>query len=91
VPAPATTGNLFEPMPEGTQSHGGWGGSRAPDRIAGAAAAGLVLLPPTIALLASDRARAWVSEMIGRRPRRRGPTEQIRSLVRPLGRALGVS
>ena len=47
---PPKDGNLYEPMREGTETTGGWGGSRLPDKIAGAA---------TLGLAAAGSAAAW--------------------------------
>jgi short-subunit dehydrogenase len=60
VPAPASPGNLFEPMREGADVRGGWGGSRAPDVAATAATVGLAALAPAIAWLSSGRFRDTV-------------------------------
>ena len=82
VPAPPGPGNLFEPMREGTSASGGWGGSRAPDVIAGAAAAGLAALAPTVAWLASDRLRNTVRSALPIGPWRRPETGPRRALRR---------
>jgi hypothetical protein len=86
-PAPHTSGTLFEPMAAGTDTTGGWGGSRGPDVLAGVGAAGLALLAPAMALLASGRFRTWVGEHTRlRRPtpmqrRMRSVSRTVRSLV----------
>ena len=51
-PVAPKQGNLFEPVREGTDATGGWGGSRLPDRIAGAA---------TLGLAAAGSAAAWIA------------------------------
>ena len=80
-PAPLSAGNLFEPTAEGTDTTGGWGGSRAPDMVAGLGAAGVAVLAPAVAWLASARFRGWVGEHtpIGR-------TSRSQRLTRRLGR-----
>ena len=81
VPAPPSPGNLFEPMHSGVGVRGGWGGSRAPDLIAGAAAAGLAVLAPTVAWFSSDRFRDTIRSVLPIRPRRRarsGPRRALR-------------
>ena len=80
-PAPLSAGNLFEPTAEGTDTTGGWGGSRAPDMVAGLGAAGVAALAPVVAWLASARFRGWVGEHtpIGR-------TSRSQRLTRRLGR-----
>ncbi len=40
APAPNTPGNVFQPMAEGTETSGGWKGSRVPGRWAGIAGRG---------------------------------------------------
>jgi short-subunit dehydrogenase len=71
VPAPAGPGNLFTPMSEGTDAHGGWGGSRAPDLIAGGTAVGLAVLAPAIAWVSSPRLREAVKRALPMGRRRR--------------------
>jgi NAD(P)-dependent dehydrogenase (short-subunit alcohol dehydrogenase family) len=46
-------GNLYEPMREGTETTGGWGGSRLPDRIAGATTVGLAVAGSARGLVAT--------------------------------------
>src|SRR3712207_2657449 len=46
-------GNLYAPMQEGTETTGGWGGSRLPDKIAGATTVGLAVAGSAVAWLAT--------------------------------------
>jgi len=59
---PPTAGNLFEPPAGDTGTTGGWGGSRGPDVLTGAAVAGLAIIAPAVAWAASERVRDWVGE-----------------------------
>ena len=64
-PTPRTSGNLFEPPTGAASTTGGWGGSRTPDVVAGIGAAGLAILAPAVAWLASERVRDWVGARTG--------------------------
>jgi len=83
---PPTAGNLFEPPTGDTGTTGGWGGSRAPDVLTGAVAAGFALLAPAVAYAASERVRDWVGEHapIGRTSTRRRGVAQMGRLARAL-------
>ena len=74
--APATPGNLFEPMREGTGTSGGWGGSRASDLAGGAVLAGLAVVAPAVAWLSSDRVKDAVGSVLPIGPLRRESVPQ---------------
>ncbi|MDP8922972.1 MAG: SDR family NAD(P)-dependent oxidoreductase, partial [Chloroflexota bacterium] len=52
-----TPGTLFEPMREGTDTTGGWGGSRLPDQVGRAATVGLAVAGSAVAWLATRSSR----------------------------------
>ena len=81
-----TSGNLFQPPAGPADTSGGWGGSRAPDVLPTAAAAGLALLAPALAYATSERVREWVGEHtpLGRRSSKRRGVARIGQLARAL-------
>jgi short-subunit dehydrogenase len=83
---PPSAGNLFEPPAGDTGVTGGWGGSRGPDVLTGAAVAGLAIIAPAIAWVASERVRDWVGEHapIGRRSAGRRGVARAGRLARAL-------
>jgi short-subunit dehydrogenase len=86
--APPSAGNLFEPLRLGNDVRGGWGGSRGPDAIAGAAAAGVAVLAPALAWLSSHRFRETIRSRLplgGRHRPESGPRRALRSARRAIG------
>jgi short-subunit dehydrogenase len=86
-PAPRTPGSLYEPIAEGTDTSGGWGGSKAPDVMAGVGTAGLAVLVPAVAWLTSERFRRWISNSTG--IRRKTPVQQATQRLGRLVQSLG--
>ena len=86
---PPTSGNLFEAPAGDAGISGGWGGSRRPNALTGAATAGLALLAPAVAWAASERVRDWVGEHtpIGRKSARQRGVARLGRMARALAGA----
>lgn len=83
-PVPTTAGNVTDPMPTGTGTSGGWGGSRMADVVAASTAAGLAVAAPAVAWFASSGFRGWVGEHVPGLPgaRRKGPLQRLGAAAR---------